>query len=130
VTATGVGPSLVFEGAVDGAIFTQWVTERLAPSLRPGQIVILDNLSVHKVAPARDAIVAAGCEVRFLPAYSPDFNPIELAFAKLKEHLRRAAARTYDALVEAIGTALTAITAADARAFFAHCGFPLQDQLR
>ncbi len=98
------------------------------PALRPGQVVVLDNLSVHKSAEARAAIEAAGCRLLFLPAYSPDFNPIELAFAKLKQALRRAAARTDDALVEAIGAALAAITAAAARAFFAHCGFPLRDQ--
>jgi transposase len=95
------------------------------PTLRPGQVVVLDNLGAHKDERARRLVEAAGCRLLFLPPYSPDFNPIELAFAKLKERLRRTAARTYDALVEAIGDALDDVTAADARAFYAHCGFPL-----
>ena len=81
LTATGMGPSLVFEGALDGAIFTQWITEKLVPSLRPGQVVML---RVHKVAAARDAIEAGGCQLRFLSAYTPDFNPIEQIFSRLK----------------------------------------------
>ncbi|MGC4108722.1 MAG: IS630 family transposase [Thermomicrobiales bacterium] len=123
LTATGVGPSLVFEGALDGAIFTQWVTEALVPSLRPGQVVILDNLSVHKVAAARAAIEAAGCQLRFLPAYSPDFNPIEQIFSRLKAHLRSVGARTIPALTDAIGVALNAVTAPQARATFRHAGY-------
>jgi transposase len=126
---TGIAAALVVEGAADGPSFTAYVREVLVPALRPGQVVVLDNLSVHKSAAARALVEAAGCRLLFLPAYSPDFNPIELAFAKLKQALRRAAARTDDALVEAIGVALATVTAADARAFFAHCGFPLRDQL-
>lgn len=125
----GIAAALVVEGAADGAAFAAYVREVLVPALRPGQTVILDNLGAHKGEEARALVEAAGCRLLFLPAYSPDFNPIELAFAKLKQALRRAAARTYDALVEAIGEALASITAADARAFFAHCGFPLRDQL-
>ncbi|HWK80855.1 MAG TPA: IS630 family transposase [Thermomicrobiales bacterium] len=94
LSVTGVGPSLVFEGTLDGAIFTQWITEELVPTLRPGQLVILDNLSVHKVVAARQAIEAAGCQLRFLPAYSPDFNPIEQVFSRLKAHLCPVEART------------------------------------
>lgn len=123
LTVTGVGPSLVFEGALDGAIFTQWITEKLVPSLRPGQRVILDNLSVHKVAAARQAIEAAGCQLRFLPAYSPDFNPIEQVFSRLKAHLRTVEARTIDPLRTAIGDALNAVTAEQARATFRHAGY-------
>src|SRR5262249_35013142 len=99
------------------------------PALRPGQGAVLDDLSVHKAAPVRALVAAAGRRLLVLPASSPDFTPIELAFAKLKEHPRRAAARTADALVGAIGAALAAITAAGARAFFAHCGCFLPDQL-
>jgi transposase len=95
------------------------------PSLRPGQVVVLDNLSAHRGEGVRQLIEDAGCRLLFLPPYSPDFNPIELAFAKLKAHLRGVAARTFEALVTAIAAALAAITTADARAFFAHCGFPL-----
>lgn len=126
---TGVAAALVVEGAADGAAFTAYVRGVLVPALRPGQVVVLDNLGAHKGEEARALIEAAGCRLLFLPAYSPDFNPIELAFAKLKQALRRAAARTYDALVAAIGAALATITEADAHAFFAHCGFPLRDQL-
>lgn len=123
LTATGMGPSLVFEGALDGAIFTPWIAETLVPSLRPGQLVILDNLSVHKVAAARQAIEAAGCQLRFLPAYSPDFNPIEQIFSRLKAHLRAVAARAIPALTDAIGAALNAVTAPQALATFRHAGY-------
>lgn len=130
LTPAGIAAPLVVEGAADGAVFAAWAREALVPALRPGQVVVLDNLSVHKDAAARVAIEAAGCRLLFLPPYSPDFNPIEFAFARLKEQLRRTAARTYDALVEAIGTALATITAGTARAFFAACGFALRDQLQ
>ncbi|HWK80365.1 MAG TPA: IS630 family transposase [Thermomicrobiales bacterium] len=123
LTATGMGPSLVFEGALDGAIFTQWITEKLVPILRPSQTVILDNLSVHKVVAAREAIEAAGCQLRFLPAYSPDFNPIEQIFSRLKAHLRSIGARTFPALTTAIGDALNAVTAPQALATFRHAGY-------
>ena len=95
----------------------------LGPSLRPGQIVLLDNLSAHK-SPRLDALLAArGCRLWYLPAYSPDYSPIELAFAKLKAALRRRGARTREALETAIADALTLISPAEARAFFRHCGF-------
>lgn len=123
LTATGVGPSLAFEGALNGEVFAQWVVDHLVPTLRPGQIVILDNLSVHKHGGARAAIEAAGCQVRFLPAYSPDFNPIELVFSRLKAHLRKVAARAVDALMDAIGDGLNAVTGRDARACFRHAGY-------
>ena len=122
---TGVHAPLVFPGALDGPLFAQWVREWLVPELHPGQTVILDNLNVHKNAAARAAIEAAGCHLRFLPAYSPDFNPIELIFAKIKTAVRGAAARTFDALVDALDAAIGAVTAADARACFRHCGYPL-----
>jgi transposase len=125
LTPAGVGPALAITGAVDGAAFALYAERLLAPTLRPGQIVVLDNLSAHKCADARTAIEAVGARLLFLPAYSPDFNPIELAFAKVKEHLRSAAQRTPDGLVAATASAIDAVTAADARAFYAHCGFPL-----
>src|SRR5690606_38974077 len=90
ITAMGVIEPVVFAGALDGPIFAQWLIERLLPALPRGAIIVLDNLSVHKNAAARAAVEAAGCELRFLPAYSPDFNPIELIFAQLKAHLRGA----------------------------------------
>lgn len=125
LTPTGPGPAVVLPGALDRIAFDTYVAEVLVPELRPGQTVILDNLSVHKSATAQRLIEAAGCELRFLPTYSPDFNPIEDAFAKLKEHLRRAEARTFDAVVTATGTGLDAITASDARGYFTAAGFPL-----
>ena len=122
---TGVIAPLVFAGALDGPIFAQWVREWLVPELHPGQTVILDNVSVHKNAAARTAIEAAGCQLRFLPADSPDFNPIELDFAKIETAVRGAAARTFADLVDALDAAISAVTATDARACYRHCGYPL-----
>jgi hypothetical protein len=101
----------------------------LVPSLRPGQIVIMDQLNVHKGATMRALIEDAGCELRLLPASSPDFNPIEQSFAKIKTHLRTAEARTFPALVTAVGAALDAVTPADASGCYTHCGYPLSAQL-
>ena len=125
LTPDGIGPALAIPGAVDGAAFALYAERLLAPTLRPGQIVVLDNLSAHKSADARSAVEAVGARLLFLPAYSPDFNPIELAFAKVKERLRSAAARTPDGLVAATASAIDAVSAADARGFYAHCGFVL-----
>jgi transposase len=125
LTPAGIGPAMAIPGAVDGAAFVAYAERVLAPTLRPGQIVILDNLSAHKSEDARTAIEAAGARLLFLPAYSPDFNPIELAFAKVKERLRTAAERTPEGLVAATAVAIDAVSAADARGFYAHCGFPL-----
>ncbi len=125
LTPTELGAGLQLEGEIDRQGFDTFVTEALAPTLRPGQIVVLDNLAVHKGATARRLIEARGCRLLFLPPYSPDFNPIEHAFAKLKEYLRRAGARTEDALHAALAAALATITAADARGWFRHCGYPL-----
>jgi transposase len=120
-----VGESLVGDGPVDGRVFAAFVARVLVPALRPGQIVVLDNLSVHKNARARHLIAAAGCHLVFLPSYSPDFNPIEQAFAKSKQALRRIGARAFATVVAAIGEVLPTISPADARAFFADAGFPL-----
>lgn len=124
-----MGAAMVLEGALARESFDAYVEQLLLPTLIPGQIVILDNLPVHKSAKARKLIEGAGCELRFLPSYSPDVNPIELAFAKIKQTLRGAAKRTFAGLVAATAPALDAVTAADARGFFAHCGFPLSCQL-
>jgi transposase len=128
LTVAGMGPALTLSGGVNTAAFDTYVTECLVPTLRPGQIVVLDNLRVHYSEAAREAIEAAGCELWFLPGYSPDLSPIEEAFSKLKAQLRRAQARTVDTLVAAIGAALDAITPHDALGWFQHCGYPLKAQ--
>jgi hypothetical protein len=129
LTAQGMGPALVVEGGADQAACAVYIRQLLVPSLERGQVVIMDQLNVHKGATIRALIEAAGCELRLLPAYSPDFNPIEHAFAKIKAHLRSAEARTFATLVTAIGTALDTITPADAGGCYTHCGYPLSAQL-
>jgi transposase len=125
LTPTGFGPGLQLEGAIDRQSFDTFITQVLVPSLRPGQTVILDNLSVHKSPCAQTAIAAVGCSLRFLPAYSPDFNPIEQAFSKLKHHLRQAEAHTVEAILTATQTAYPRITASDARGFYHESGYNL-----
>jgi transposase len=125
LTPDGIGPTVAIPGAVDGAVFAAYAQRILAPSLRPGQVVVLDNLSAHKREEARMAVEAVGARLLFLPAYSPDFNPIELAFAKIKQRLRTAAESTPEGLFAATAAAIDAVSAADARGFYAHCGFPL-----
>lgn len=129
LTPQGMGPALVVEGGADHAACATYIRQLLVPSLEPGQVVIMDQLNVHKGAPIRALIEGAGCELLLLPAYSPDFNPIEHAFAKIKTHLRAAEARTFATLVMAIGSALDTVTPADARGCYAHCGYPLAAQL-
>ena len=123
LSLSGMGEALLLDGAADAAAFEVYIEQVLAPSLHAGQIVILDNLSIHLGPRVRQAIEARGCRLLFLPAYSPDFSPIEEAFSKLKTHLRRVGARTREALQEAIGQALTLITAQDALGWFRHCGY-------
>lgn len=122
---TGIATSVAIPGAATRAVFNAFVDQFLAPQLRPGQTVILDNLSVHKSADARARIEAAGAKLVFLPPYSPDFNPIEPIFAKVKTWLRSAAARSHDDLIDATKVALDAITAHDAAGCYADCGFLL-----
>jgi transposase len=123
LTLDGVGAAMTVSGALDRDACEVYVRELLVPSLRPGQCVIWDNVRAHQGGTVRALIEARGCRVLFLPAYSPDFNPIEEAFSKLKAFLRRAEARTREALEDAIRTALVAITAQDAKGWFAHCGY-------
>lgn len=123
LTLDGIEAPLLLEGAVDGLIFERYVEEILVPTLRPGELVLLDNLSVHKRASIRTAIEAAGCRLLYLPSYSPDFSPIEQAFSKIKAYLRRVGARTQEALEAAIAEAIDLITAADAGGYFRHCGY-------
>jgi len=125
LTAPGICAPLVIEGAIDGGVFVPWMRDWLLPCLAPGTLIVLDNLSVHRNPAVRTAVEAAGCELRYLPAYSPDLNPIELVFAKLKTHLRGVAARAYEPLLDAIGEGLDRITATDIAGFYRHCGYPL-----
>ena len=127
--AEGMGPCVAVEGATTARVFEAYVEQALAPALRPGQVVVLDNLNAHKGARVRELVEARGCGVLFLPTYSPDFSPIEEAFGKPKALLRREKARAKDAPLEAIGRALDAITPEDARGWFAHCGYALRGQL-
>jgi len=125
LSAQGFGPSLQFAGALDRQTFESFVATTLAPSLQPGQIVVLDNLAVHKSPRVRHLIEAAGCHLLFLPTYSPDFNPIEQAFSKLKHSLRQAEARTVEAVMTATEQIFPRITADDARGFYQGAGYNL-----
>ncbi len=129
MSLSGMGPSLAVEGATTKAVFETYLEQVLAPSLRPGQVVVMDNLSAHKGSRVRELVEERGCELLYLPPYSPDLNPIEEAFAKLKGLLRKAGARTREALLEAMGRALEAVTAQDARGFFEHRGYRAKAQL-
>jgi len=111
------------EGAVNTAIFTAFIRDSLVPTLQPGDIVVMDNLSCHKAAAVQTALDAAGAHLLFLPAYSPDFSPIENAFSKVKAFLARLRPQTPDALYDALHQAFDAISAHDAHAFFHHAGF-------
>ncbi len=123
LTLEGMGEAMILEGSANGAAFETYVEELLAPSLRTGQIVVMDNLKAHKSERVRQVIEDKGCQLLFLPGYSPDFSPIEETFSKLKMSLRRAGARTREALEEAICQALLTVTAQDARGWFTHCGY-------
>jgi transposase len=128
MTHEGMGSSLTVEGATTSVIFEAYVEQVLAPTLRRGQVVVMDNLSAHKGERIKELIEGRGCELIYLPSYSPDFNPIEEAFSKIKGLVRKAQARTKEALVEAIGSALSAVTSGDARSFFEHCGYRMSVQ--
>jgi transposase len=128
MSVKGMGPSLAVEGATTAAVFEAYVEKVLVPTLRPGQIVVMDNLSAHKGARVRELIEERGAKLLYLPPYSPDLNPIEEAFSKMKRILRKAEARSRKALIEAMGRALDAITSQDAKGFFGHCGYPVLGQ--
>ena len=125
MTLSGMGPSLAVEGATTqrARVFETYVEKVLVPSLHTGQIVVMDNLGAHRPKRIRELIEQRGRDLAYLPSYSPDYNPIEEAFAKIKNLLRKAEARTKEALVEAIAAALSAISAQDARGFFEHTGY-------
>ena len=121
----GMTAPAVFDGPINGRSFTAYVEQVLVPSLRPGDIVVLDNLGSHKGKAARDAITKAGAELRFLPPYSPDLNPIEQVFAKLKTMLRRAAPRDRHGLWKTIGTLLDRFSSAECRNYLQNAGYPV-----
>lgn len=120
---SGVDAPMVLDGPINGEIFTAYVEQILAPALRPGDIVIMDNLGSHKGEGVRVAINAVGAELRFLPPYSPDFNPIENAFSKLKAILRKAAERTRDGLWSAVGDAIETFTPEECANYFTAAGY-------
>jgi transposase len=124
VSLAGMSPAMTVEGGTDTAVFATYLEHFLLPALTPGQVVVVDNVGAHQPERIRALVEAAGCELVFLPAYSPDLSPIEEGFSKLKTLIRAAAARTRAALDAAIAAALEAVTAADATGWFAHAGYP------
>jgi transposase len=129
MSTEGMGASLAVESSTTREVFEAYVEHVLAPSLRPGQVVVMDNLSSHKGGRVSELIEERGSELLYLPPYSPDLNPIEEAFAKVKASLRKFEARACEALVEAMGRALDAVTAGDAWGFFEHRGYRVAAQL-
>jgi transposase len=123
LTTRGLRAPMTIPEATDGDIFLAYVEQVLCPELRPGDVVVMDNLSAHKVAGVRERIEVAGATLLYLPPYSPDLNPIEQAWSKLKQILRSLKARTAETLDAAVADALNAITAENAQAWFAHCGY-------
>jgi transposase len=119
----GINAPWVFEGAMSSLAFETYVEHVLLPTVKPGDLVLLDNLSSHKREEIRAQVEQRGARLQFLPPYSPDLNPIELCWSKIKTALRSAKARTFDTLVEALCNALRAIDSADVLAWFAHCGY-------
>jgi transposase len=122
LSCTGREAVMTIEGATDGDVFRAYVHEVLGPTLREGDIVVVDNLSAHKAAGVQEAVAATGARLLYLPPYSPDLNPIEQCWSKIKTFLRAAKARTREALDAAVTHALATVTESDARAWFVHCG--------
>ena len=123
LSTRGLHAPLVLDGPINGVAFRAWVEQFLVPELRPSDIVVMDNLSAHKVAGIQAAIEQAGATVKYLPPYSPDFNPIEQVFAKLKARLRKAQARTVNALWDVIGELLDRFGSAECERYIRHCGY-------
>ena len=126
LTRQGLRAPMTIASATDGDVFLAYLEQVLCPRLVPGEVVIMDNLPAHKVAGVRRLIEATGAHWLYLPPYSPDFNPLEQAWSKLKQHLRSAKARTLEALESAMAEALAGVTAENASAWFEHCGYGLQ----
>lgn len=120
---SGMTAPMVFDGAMNADAFRAYVDQVLIPTLTPGDIVIMDNLPAHKVAGIKEAIEAAGAQLRYLPPYSPDFNPIEMAFSKLKAQLRAKAERSIESLWDAVGKVITLFEPAECANYFAACGY-------
>jgi transposase len=125
MTLRGVQAAMTIDAATDTDVFAAFVQQVLVPTLRPGQVVIMDNLAAHKVGWIVQLIEHAGCRVVFLPPYSPDFSPIEPMWSKVKQRLRSVAARTIETLETAVGDALSAVTESDCHGYFGHCGYTL-----
>ncbi len=128
MSVEGMGPSLAVEGSTTREVFEAYLERMLGPALEKGQVVVMDNLSAHKGPRVRELIKERGCELLYLPPYSPDLNPIEEAFSKIKSLLRKAGARSREGLVEAMGRAISAVTGRDAKGFFEHRGYRLEAQ--
>jgi transposase len=126
MTVDGLVATMTIPSPTDGDVFLAYVEQVLCPALKPGQVVVMDNLSAHKVCHVRDRIEQVGAALLYLPPYSPDFNPIEKAWSKIKQLLRSAKARASEALDEAITQAIAAITPQNATAWFQHCGYQIQ----
>lgn len=125
LTSEGLLAAMTVDSPTDGDVFLAYLEQVLCPRLRPGQIVIMDNLAAHKIDGVREQIESVGAQLLYLPPYSPDFNPIEPAWSKVKQLLRGAKARTVEVLETALAQALSAITPQNASAWFAHCGYAL-----
>jgi transposase len=127
MSVEAMGATQAVEGTTNREVFEAYVEWVLAPTLRPGQVVVMDNLSAHKGHKVRELIENRRCELLYLPPYSPDLNPIEEAFSKIKSILRKAEARSRETLVGAMGAAISAVTARDALGFFEHCGYRIAE---
>src|SRR5918998_3834216 len=123
-----MGEWITVEGATDSEVFEAYVEHFLAPTLEEGQVVVLDGLGAHRSDKVREVIEARGAELLFLPSYSPELNPIEEAFSKIKNILRKLAARTHEALLKAMEEALSKVTPVDAAGWFDHCGYQVEVQ--
>ena len=129
MTIEGMGPSMAVEGSTTAEVFEAYLEHFLVPELKPGQVVVMDNLGAHKPKRVKELIEDRSCQLLYLPAYSPDYNPIEEAFSKIKGLLRKVGARTRDTLLEAVSRVLSAVSSRDAQGFFEHTGYRPLGQL-
>jgi transposase len=128
MSLSGMGEAMCIQGSTDAQAFEVYIEHFLAPALKDGQVVVLDKLGAHRPRRVRELIEERGAELVFLPSYSPDLNPIEEAFSKIKNILRKLGARTHEALLEAMEEALSKVTASDAAGWFDHCGYQVEVQ--